>query len=124
MTTIEQHSQYATLINVFVVEPDRAADLAALLVEATDNVMRHRPGFRSANIHVSTDRTRVLNYAQWDSPEAYAAMLADPGGAGAHGGSRVAGVELRPAPVHRRIGARTLVPGGLLRAARLSWQHP
>lgn len=77
MTTIEQHSQYATLINVFVVEPDRAADLAALLVEATENVMRHRPGFRSANIHVSTDRTRVLNYAQWDNPEAYAAMLAD-----------------------------------------------
>ena len=35
MTTIEQHSQYATLINVFIVEPDRAADLAALLVEAT-----------------------------------------------------------------------------------------
>ena len=78
MTTIEQHSQYATLINVFVVEPDRSADLAALLVEATENVMRHRPGFRSANIHVSTDRTRVLNYAQWDSPQAYAAMLADP----------------------------------------------
>ena len=78
MTTIEQHSQYATLINVFVVEPDRAADLAALLVEATENVMRHRPGFRSANIHVSTDRTRVLNYAQWDNPQAYAAMLADP----------------------------------------------
>jgi antibiotic biosynthesis monooxygenase (ABM) superfamily enzyme len=77
MTTIAQHSQYATLINVFVVEPDRAADLAALLVEATENVMRHRPGFRSANIHVSTDRTRVLNYAQWDSPEAYGAMLAD-----------------------------------------------
>ena len=77
MTTIEQHSQYATLINVFVVEPDRAADLAAHLVEATENVMRHRPGFRSANIHVSTDRTRVLNYAQWDSPQAYAAMLAD-----------------------------------------------
>jgi antibiotic biosynthesis monooxygenase (ABM) superfamily enzyme len=77
MTTIEQHSQYATLINVVVVEPDRAADLAALLVEATENVMRHRPGFRSANIHVSTDRTRVLNYAQWDTPQAYAAMLAD-----------------------------------------------
>ena len=77
MTTIEQHSQYATLINVFVVEPDRAADLAALLVEATEKVMRHRPGFRSANIHVSTDGTRVLNYAQWESPEAYAAMLAD-----------------------------------------------
>ncbi len=40
--------------------------------------MRHQAGFRSANIHLSTDRTRVVNYAQWDSAEAYRAMLADP----------------------------------------------
>jgi quinol monooxygenase YgiN len=78
MTTIEQNSGYATLINVFTVEPDRAAELAGLLHTATEEVMRHRPGFRSANIHVSTDGTRVVNYAQWDSAEAYRAMLADP----------------------------------------------
>jgi quinol monooxygenase YgiN len=78
MTTIEQSSGYATLINVFTVDPDRAAELAALLHTATDDVMRHRPGFRSANIHLSTDGTRVVNYAQWDSAEAYRAMLEDP----------------------------------------------
>lgn len=78
MTTIEMNSDYATLINVFTVDPDRAADLAALLDTATEQVMRHRPGFRSANIHISTDGTRVVNYAQWDSAEAYRAMLADP----------------------------------------------
>jgi quinol monooxygenase YgiN len=78
MTTIEQNSGYATLINVFIVEPDRAAELAALLHIATQEVMRHQPGFRSANIHVSTDGTRVVNYAQWDTAEAFHAMLADP----------------------------------------------
>jgi quinol monooxygenase YgiN len=78
MTTIEQNSGYATLINVFTVDPDRAAELAVLLHTATDDVMRHRPGFRSANIHLSTDGTRVVNYAQWDSAEAYRAMLEDP----------------------------------------------
>ena len=36
------------------------------------------PGFISANIHVSTDGTRVVNYAQWQSPEAYQAMFEDP----------------------------------------------
>jgi len=77
MTTIARHSDYATLINVFVVEPENAARLAAFLQEATEQFMRHQPGFRSANIHVSTDGTRVVNYAQWDSEEAYAAMLAD-----------------------------------------------
>ena len=78
MTSIQQNSGYATLINVFTVDPDRAAELAALLHTATDDVMRHRPGFRSANIHLSTDGTRVVNYAQWDSAEAYRAMLEDP----------------------------------------------
>ena len=78
MTTIEQNSGYATLINVFTVEPDRAAELAALLSTATEDVMRRRPGFRSANIHVSTDGARVVNYAQWDSAEDYRAMLEDP----------------------------------------------
>jgi quinol monooxygenase YgiN len=78
MTTIEQNNAYATLINVFTVEPDRANEVAALLRTATEDVMRHQPGFRSANIHVSTDGTRVVNYAQWDSEEAFHAMLADP----------------------------------------------
>jgi quinol monooxygenase YgiN len=78
MTTITQHSEYATLINVFTVEPDRAAELAAALATATEDVMRHQPGFRSANIHVSTDGTRVVNYAQWDSEQAYRAMLSNP----------------------------------------------
>jgi quinol monooxygenase YgiN len=78
MTTIERHGPHATLINVFTVQPDRADELAALLSAATDEVMRHVPGFVSANIHVSTDRTRVVNYAQWMSAAAFEAMLADP----------------------------------------------
>jgi heme-degrading monooxygenase HmoA len=78
MTTIERHSPYATLINVFIVEPDRAAELAELLERSTDEVMRHLPGFRSANIHISTDNTRVVNYAQWESADAFHEMTADP----------------------------------------------
>src|ERR1700712_2046273 len=77
MTIIQQHSQYATLINVFVVEPERATELAELLTRSTEEGMRHLDGFRSANIHVSTDGTRVVNYAQWESAEAFQAMLAD-----------------------------------------------
>ena len=78
MTTIERHAPYLTLINVFTVVPERASELAGILDDATDKVMRHLPGFISANIHVSTDGTRVVNYAQWESAEAYQAMLADP----------------------------------------------
>ena len=78
MTTIQKASPYATLINVFTVEPDRTRALTELLTIATDEVVQHLPGFVSANIHLSTDRTRVVNYAQWDSAEAFQAMLNNP----------------------------------------------
>jgi|ERR1700761_7165944 len=78
MTTIEQHSSYATLINVFTVEPKQAPQLAELLRKATEDVMRHVPGFISANIHVSTDGSRVVNYAQWENAEAYQAVKDNP----------------------------------------------
>jgi heme-degrading monooxygenase HmoA len=77
MTTISQNSQYVTLINVFTVEPDKAEKLAEILTSATEKVMQFQPGFRSANIHLSADRSRVVNYAQWDSAEDYKAMFAN-----------------------------------------------
>jgi quinol monooxygenase YgiN len=78
MTTIQAHAPLATLINVFTVAPERAAELAELLRIATEETMRFVPGFVSANIHVSTDGTRVVNYAQWQSAEAFQAMFEDP----------------------------------------------
>ena len=78
MTTITPHAPYATLINVFTVQPDRARELAALLADATEEVMQHLPGFISANIHLSSDATRVVNYAQWESEEAMVTMQSDP----------------------------------------------
>ena len=78
MTTIATGNDCATLINVFTVEPARATELADLLTAATERVMQHKPGFRSANIHISADRTRVTNYAQWRDEQCYRAMLEDP----------------------------------------------
>jgi quinol monooxygenase YgiN len=78
MTTITEHADHATLINVFTVEPERAQQLADLLTAATEDVMRHIDGFISANIHVSTDGTRVVNYAQWRNAAAFQAMLQNP----------------------------------------------
>ncbi|MDV3130385.1 antibiotic biosynthesis monooxygenase [Mycobacterium sp. 21AC1] len=78
MTTIQSPSPCATLINVFTVEPENAPALVESLRRATEDVMCHVPGFVSANIHLSTDGTRVTNYAQWASAEAFEAMLADP----------------------------------------------
>jgi heme-degrading monooxygenase HmoA len=78
MTTINPHQQVVTLINVFTVEPENQDRLADLLVEATESVMRHLPGFVSANIHRGLDGRHVANYAQWESKEAFERMLGDP----------------------------------------------
>ncbi|MDI3405015.1 antibiotic biosynthesis monooxygenase family protein [Streptomyces cavernicola] len=79
VTTIAAGAPVATLINVFTVDPGRQQELVDLLVHATEEVMQHMPGFVAANIHVSDDGTRVVNYAQWESESAFRAMLDDPG---------------------------------------------
>jgi len=77
-TTIDTGHDITTLINVFTVTSETQQPLVDLLVDATDKVMRHRPGFVSATIHTSLDGTRVVNYAQWRSREGFQAMLDDP----------------------------------------------
>jgi quinol monooxygenase YgiN len=78
MTTISTDARLTTLVNVFTVQPDQQKALVDVLVRATDEVIRHVPGFISANIHTSLDGIRVVNYAQWESAEAYRAMLDNP----------------------------------------------
>ena len=78
MTRIRVGRPLATLINVFTVQPERQQRLLDLLSEATEVVMRHQPGFISANLHRSLDGQRVTNYAQWRSREDFEAMLRTP----------------------------------------------
>jgi len=77
-STIRAEAEIFTLINVFSVAPDRQQELANLLIEATEQTMRHQPGFISANIHTSLDGRHVVNYAQWRSRDAFEAMLRNP----------------------------------------------
>jgi quinol monooxygenase YgiN len=77
-TTITAGAPIATLINVFSVQPDRQRRLVDLLTRATEDTMRHLPGFLTANIHASSDGTRVVNYAQWQTADAFHAMLENP----------------------------------------------
>ena len=74
MATIEKGRNLMTLVNVFTVTPDKQTDLVDLLVRATEETMRHVPGFISASIHRSMDGTKVINYAQWRSQADFAAL--------------------------------------------------
>ncbi|MGI5458773.1 antibiotic biosynthesis monooxygenase family protein [Streptomyces sp. CA-249302] len=75
---IDSTRTVATLINVFTVSPDRQSELIELLARATEETMKHQPGFICANFHASQDGERVVNYAQWESEEHYRTMLANP----------------------------------------------
>jgi quinol monooxygenase YgiN len=70
--------EQVTLVNVFTVEPEHQDALLDALDRATTQVFVDDPGFVSANLHASLDGTRVINYAQWTSPQAYEAALARP----------------------------------------------
>jgi quinol monooxygenase YgiN len=78
MAVISKSNDVVTLINVFTVEPQQQQRVVDLLIEATEAVMRHLPGFVSAHIHKSLDGMRVANYAQWRSKEYFEAMLKNP----------------------------------------------
>lgn len=77
MTTLNPTDGHVVLINTFSVDPDRAEELLAELTTATEQGMRHRPGFVSANLHLSQDRRHIANYAQWRTQEDLDAKMTD-----------------------------------------------
>lgn len=77
-TQIIQGTSVSTLINIFKVAPERQMEAVELLIEATDKHIRQLPGFISANFHLSDNGTRIVNYAQWETPDAWHAMLDNP----------------------------------------------
>jgi quinol monooxygenase YgiN len=72
--TISAGTDGVTLLTVFTCAAELQGDLVAALARATEEVLARQPGFISATIHASLDRTRVVNYAQWASREAYEAV--------------------------------------------------
>ena len=78
MVEIAAGRNLLTFINVFMVDPKDQERLLDLLVQATDKVICKLPGFVSASFHKSVDGSRIVNYAQWESREAFDAMFENP----------------------------------------------
>jgi hypothetical protein len=66
------------LINVFHLDPDQAEAFVATQVSEYKRLQGVFPGSLSANLHLSLDRTRAVNYAHFSSVETYLAMRASP----------------------------------------------
>jgi heme-degrading monooxygenase HmoA len=75
---IDANAPYVVLINMFTVTPERQEELVAALSKSTDETFTKIPGFVSANFHVSLDGTKVVNYAQWESEQAFVDMQKRP----------------------------------------------
>lgn len=75
---IQEGTSTVTLVNVFTVDSRDQQQLVEHWQRATEEVIRHLPGFISANVHRSLDGTKVINYAQWESQGAFEAMRHNP----------------------------------------------
>jgi hypothetical protein len=75
MPMIKANTGIITQINVFTVPEGGQQQLINHLVESAVFVST-TPGWLSASIHRSRDGTRVVNYAQSESPEAAEGIIA------------------------------------------------
>ncbi|MFG2318402.1 antibiotic biosynthesis monooxygenase [Streptomyces tendae] len=95
-------------------DPDRQRAWVDAVFEALESEPSPRPGGISAHFHLSTDGTRVLNYAEWESAQAHRDALAAPGdgvGSSTHRWERVqAWPGLKSSTVSRYDHVLGLVP--------------
>jgi quinol monooxygenase YgiN len=76
--TIQAGTKHMTLLNVYEVKRARQQQLIDLLNSAAKELAHQQEGLISFVIHRSFDGTRVVNYSQWRSREAFEAALANP----------------------------------------------
>lgn len=78
MVKLDPKDGFYVLINTFTVDPDKADELMKVLSDATEDVMCKQPGFVSANLHITADRTKIANYAQWRTKADNETMMKNP----------------------------------------------
>ena len=71
MAVISREQDVLTLIIVIDVKPQNFDALLNHIERETDGFMRRQPGFISANLHRNAEKTRIVNYGQWESQALY-----------------------------------------------------
>jgi tetracenomycin F1 monooxygenase len=75
-----KHPDGVVFINTFHTPgPEGQAEVLQSLVQITQDVIRHQPGFLSATLHQSLDGKTVTNVARWRSPADLRNALNTPG---------------------------------------------
>jgi quinol monooxygenase YgiN len=71
MITIDTNPNVVTMINVITVRPENQERLVELMISVGESLKDDLPGLISVSLHKSSDGTRVVNYQQWESEEAF-----------------------------------------------------
>ena len=78
MPEIKANAGIITQINVFTILPENQQENQQRVVDIMTkaaNMLRDAPGAISASVHRSLDGTRVVNYVQYESQEAWEAVM-------------------------------------------------
>ena len=75
MPTITTDPNVQTVITTFEVTPGTCDDLLEELRLACSDFVSKQPGFIGAAMHVNDAQTRIANYTQWASRDAFQSML-------------------------------------------------
>jgi quinol monooxygenase YgiN len=76
--TIEAGTKQLTMLNIYEVRKAKQQKLIDLLDRVAKEMAHKQAGLISFVIHRSFDGTRVVNYSQWVSREAFEKALANP----------------------------------------------
>ncbi len=77
MAVIDQYRNLLTVLTEFDASPSQVDDQIARLKEFLLETVKVQRGFVSANLHISSDRNKIINYSQWRTSEDYEAFLVD-----------------------------------------------
>jgi quinol monooxygenase YgiN len=75
MPIIRKDPSIQTVITTFEVTPGTCEDLLEELRIACNDFVSKQPGFIGAAMHVNDAQTRIANYTQWESRDAFLRML-------------------------------------------------
>jgi quinol monooxygenase YgiN len=74
MAQIVADRELVTLVVSFDIDPAKVDEKVQHLVDIAHEHSK-RPGFVSCSIHKSLDHTKLVEYIQWESPEAFQAVF-------------------------------------------------
>lgn len=77
MALISRDAEIFTQIITIEVKPENRDALLALMTRETEEVVGHLPGYVAASLATIAEATKIVNYSQWETRQAWSAAMRD-----------------------------------------------